>query len=397
MPDSALARDLPLEGTILSLSSQISDKLPKDRRLLISEIHDRDGRLTYLGRYLSGKLQAALSLRPGVLVVSRQRLDVMLDEIRLQQTGLMEPHTVADIGKMLGADTIVYGTVTDLEKSIDVDLTIQQIESGVVIGTAAQRLKKSDELASLLHGIILSERKQNDEDLASASQAKDADHAKVEALREDSLQLNNILKTGVWRGGPTFEYAAFTFLTRFASVDAFRPAGFWIGAGAAMGSQNHLRLSGAYQFKPQGIGIDVDYGHYSGDTYDYRANNNFQAFRTLNIRYIHLLATYQLPFEHIPLPGIATFCIPWTVRPGAGIAYSRVTESTYSKGGGLAPNTVSATFRRIEPMVNIEVAHYFMNSLAARFSVEKIITHRPVGSFDYDGIWWSVELGYRLF
>lgn len=53
----------------------------------------------------------SLSGREGIVVVERIRLSLLLDEAKLGQAGLVNEKNAPDIGKMLGAKTIILGTI----------------------------------------------------------------------------------------------------------------------------------------------------------------------------------------------------------------------------------------------------------------------------------------------
>ena len=52
--------------------------------------------------------------RKGINVVERKRLDALIQEQAFQSSGNVDPQTAVSIGKMLGANVIVLGTITKL-------------------------------------------------------------------------------------------------------------------------------------------------------------------------------------------------------------------------------------------------------------------------------------------
>jgi curli biogenesis system outer membrane secretion channel CsgG len=50
----------------------------------------------------------------GIQVVERKRLDTLIQEQAFQQSGIVDPLKAAEIGKMLGADIVVNGTISKL-------------------------------------------------------------------------------------------------------------------------------------------------------------------------------------------------------------------------------------------------------------------------------------------
>lgn len=74
----------------------------------------------------------------GVDIIERQRLDAVLDEQRLAQTGVLDPETAVKLRKVLGVDALVVGAVTSyspgqsyLVQSDDGSGTTIQVGGGV--------------------------------------------------------------------------------------------------------------------------------------------------------------------------------------------------------------------------------------------------------------------------
>ncbi|MFH2202325.1 MAG: CsgG/HfaB family protein [Elusimicrobiota bacterium] len=155
----AAARKLPTDKATQSIAADIEKQIPKQSRVLIADLNDLDGRITYFGRYLSDKLETALVMRkPDFVVVDRSKLDLTLEEIQLQKAGLIDDATITQLGKMLGASVIVYGSVTDLDDAIDIDVKIRNIETSAALGGATRKLKKTARLAQLVRTVIKTEQ-----------------------------------------------------------------------------------------------------------------------------------------------------------------------------------------------------------------------------------------------
>ncbi len=70
-----------------------------------------------VGRDLAGMLTNELASVGSFQMVERNRLGAILDEQDLGASGRVEPSTAAEIGKMVGAQYLVTGTVTAYEES----------------------------------------------------------------------------------------------------------------------------------------------------------------------------------------------------------------------------------------------------------------------------------------
>ncbi len=76
-------------------------------------------------------------------VVERQELEKVIKELKLHRTGLIDPSSSKDIGKMLGASTVVLGTLTELpENNIELHVRMVEVESGKVLRATSGVIKK---------------------------------------------------------------------------------------------------------------------------------------------------------------------------------------------------------------------------------------------------------------
>lgn len=70
-----------------------------------------------VGRDLAGMLTNELAATNAFQMVERARLDAILDEQDLGSSGRVDPASAAKVGKMVGAEYLVTGTVTAYEES----------------------------------------------------------------------------------------------------------------------------------------------------------------------------------------------------------------------------------------------------------------------------------------
>ena len=87
--------------------------------LAVIKFQDETGSLPMqggTGRVLTNMLTNELAARAGFIVVERQKLRAVLEEQNLTESGLLSPGQGAELGKLLGADYLVTGTVTAFEE-----------------------------------------------------------------------------------------------------------------------------------------------------------------------------------------------------------------------------------------------------------------------------------------
>ncbi len=78
---------------------------------------DRSGRGT-LGEEMRIRLEGELVNRPGLQVLARERLDVILQEQRLCALGLCDPQTALEIGRLTGVNKLVTGVILGVSQDL---------------------------------------------------------------------------------------------------------------------------------------------------------------------------------------------------------------------------------------------------------------------------------------
>jgi tetratricopeptide (TPR) repeat protein len=96
--------------------------------------------LTPLQKGLTVLLIDDLSKLPGIKVVERERLQALLDELKLSRSGLANPNTAAREGRLLGAGKVATGSYLDPSKgTLDID--------SVLMKTAPRNPERSVQIA----------------------------------------------------------------------------------------------------------------------------------------------------------------------------------------------------------------------------------------------------------
>jgi TolB-like protein len=69
-----------------------------------------------------------------VSVVSRTKLDRILDELTFQQSDLVDADAQRSVGKQLGAQLVVTGNISTVERGKKFNIQVIEVETGVVLG-----------------------------------------------------------------------------------------------------------------------------------------------------------------------------------------------------------------------------------------------------------------------
>lgn len=130
--------------------------LPAPARITvaISDFQNRTGKI-YLDTWeqqVPEFLKSELSRSPDITLLERRDLKAILDEQTLTMSGLVDTATAQQVGKLLGAQYVITGTVTQVASRIRIDAKIISVASGKTVSEKAEApdTKYLSEMAELL-------------------------------------------------------------------------------------------------------------------------------------------------------------------------------------------------------------------------------------------------------
>ena len=104
-----------------------------DRKIIaIKDFEVIMGRNKEVGKYVQEDITTALVNSGQFNVVERLKLQSVLDELKLAQLGLTDPEGAKQVGKLLGADVILTGTLAATGEEWNVNLRLINTESGLI-------------------------------------------------------------------------------------------------------------------------------------------------------------------------------------------------------------------------------------------------------------------------
>ncbi|HUP24987.1 MAG TPA: FlgO family outer membrane protein [Thermoanaerobaculia bacterium] len=200
IPYSLDAQKLLPDG-VQDLATQIASKVQQEQKQKIAVLPFRelDGRATVLGTYLSEDLVTHLFNLGNFDIVERTMLDRLLGEIKLGQSGLIDPETAKEVGKIAGVDAVVTGTLTDLQSYVAVNCRLIDTATGRVFAAAQVRIAKDDDVRKILE-IPMPEAKTAS--LGSGGQGTEPPRPRqAQAIQERQEQEFSLALQGCFRSG----------------------------------------------------------------------------------------------------------------------------------------------------------------------------------------------------
>lgn len=151
-PPAAAAANL--EEGVRDLAQQISVNMVNAnlKKVALVELAGLDGEVTAFGQFLAEELTTQLFVAtPGRFeVVERRQLQRVLQEHRLSASGLLDASTIASLGKILGIEALITGSIADLGPEVKINARLIAVESARVFAVAATNVPKTEVVIRLM-------------------------------------------------------------------------------------------------------------------------------------------------------------------------------------------------------------------------------------------------------
>jgi len=102
----------------------------------------KEAREKKIGFGASELIETRLSQTKLFNIIERDKIEVVIDEIALGMTGLVDDASAAKAGKLLGADIVVLGSVSELGDFFNLNVRMVEVETGKILTSATSEIKK---------------------------------------------------------------------------------------------------------------------------------------------------------------------------------------------------------------------------------------------------------------
>jgi curli biogenesis system outer membrane secretion channel CsgG len=147
-PTMASGAQKLLPDAMSDLSKDIASRVAKEKKTKIAVVPFRElgGQPTVLGTYLAEKLVTDLVNIGNLDLVERSTLDKVMGELKLNSSGAVDPGTAKQVGKLVGADAIITGTITEFQSFISLNCRLIDTQTGRIFAAAEARIAKDDDV-----------------------------------------------------------------------------------------------------------------------------------------------------------------------------------------------------------------------------------------------------------
>lgn len=101
--------------------------------ILSFDNNSNEVRYDHLGKGLADMMITDLSAVEALQLVERERLQELVDELELQQSALFDPETALKLGRFVGAEYVVIGSLTSVKPTLRIDARVIHVESSEIV------------------------------------------------------------------------------------------------------------------------------------------------------------------------------------------------------------------------------------------------------------------------
>ncbi len=103
------------------------------KRVAVMEFAAIDGEESPEGKLFAERIISILINDGSLNVIERSRIDKVLEEQKLQASGIIDSSTAKGIGEVLGVDAVLMGTVARLEDKSEVNSRLVKVQTGLIL------------------------------------------------------------------------------------------------------------------------------------------------------------------------------------------------------------------------------------------------------------------------
>ena len=125
------------------VSALLKDYTGEGKTIAVAGFSYADGRASTDGNIVTGRFTTEMIRLKKLKVVEREQIERVLSELKLQNTGSIDPDTAKRIGRMLGADLLVIGGMVELPGSVlELNVRLADVGTGQAVSAASGRVPR---------------------------------------------------------------------------------------------------------------------------------------------------------------------------------------------------------------------------------------------------------------
>lgn len=123
--------------------------------VVVLDFTDQRGAVRALGRYLAEELSFSLiSANSTMSVIDRANLNRIMEELELSESGLIDPENARRLGEFVGADSLLFGTITPLGSNYVVQIRGISVSTGQLVAAVRSSIPVTNDFQVLWEDVL---------------------------------------------------------------------------------------------------------------------------------------------------------------------------------------------------------------------------------------------------
>ncbi|MDR2135278.1 MAG: penicillin-binding protein activator LpoB [Treponema sp.] len=145
----AFAQNITLDEAIQAAATEMGQRLPQGGKVAVLSFTSTSERFS---KYVIDELNNAIVNEGNLTVVDRQQLDLIMQEMQFQESGLVSDESAQEIGRMLGAQYIVSGSMELVASSWRFRTRALTVENATIAYSGSRNVANDRTVSSLMGG-----------------------------------------------------------------------------------------------------------------------------------------------------------------------------------------------------------------------------------------------------
>ena len=121
----------------------------KQMVIVVADFVNDDGSVSKLGRYIADKLTPYFTRSEQFQVLERALIDKVIEEQQFQVSAFVDESSTRELGKLVGAETIISGTVSELNDVFYFNAKVVDVTRGKLLTAIDVEVDRTDRLVVL--------------------------------------------------------------------------------------------------------------------------------------------------------------------------------------------------------------------------------------------------------
>lgn len=204
----------------------------------------------YIGKGISSLVASELRGTSGIRILERENLNQIIKEQKLSLSGLLDDSKQVEIGKLLSADYIIYGSIVDMVANLLFSVRMADVTTGEIVWeeSLSEKLENYDYIGAYFAKSIIDE-------LNLAAKSKTVDKVEKKTVKDEKAIV--VLSEGIDAYDKGNEEKAKTALEEVRNLDPENEAAAYFLAKLITNSARFKVVSEPYNFyqNPAFLGI----------------------------------------------------------------------------------------------------------------------------------------------